>query len=654
MRGEILMQAIHKNNTVIQKSIGGQPPGKGPIKWLGEAIRHPEFVMAMLSGVFILAAWGLSFWSQWLSITMYIVAYVIGGFIKTKEGLIHLWEERDIDVNLLMIFAAMGAATIGYWNEGAALIFIFALSGALESLASERSHKDISALVSMRPEQAWKMTENGLSQVSVQDLIIGDVVVIKPGEVIPVDGKVQTGRSSVNQAAITGESLPLDKASGDEVYAGSLNGEGALYVTVTSLASDTLFSKIITLVEQAEQQVPVSQRWIKRLEGMYAKAVIVVTVLLILIPPLWMAWSWQAAFYKAMVFMVVASPCAIVSSVMPAILSAMSRSARNGVLFKSGACMDLLSEVNVVAFDKTGTLTKGAPIVTEFYTEAGYDKVEVLKACAAAESLSEHPLARAIVSYAVEQGVELQEVEEIEQLTALAGQGVEARIAGKVWRITKANEKDVEMPEQMCQNIRHLSQAGNTISVIQCDGEYVGLFAMQDTLRPQAKAMIAKLHDLGVTTVMLTGDRELTAAAIAREAGIDHVYADLLPEDKVNHVSQLRETCGGVIMVGDGVNDAPALATATVGIAMGAAGSGAALDVADVVLMNDSLEHMVHTITLARRTKKIIKQNLTFAAMVISLLVASNFIQGLPLPLGVVGHEGSTILVILNGLRLLR
>ena len=650
MRGEIRMQAIHENKKVLQKTIG-RPPGKGPFKWLGEAIRHPEFLMAMVSGVFILLAWGISYWSELASIAMYIVAYIVGGYIKTKEGLVHLWEERDIDVNLLMIAAAMGAATIGYWNEGAALIFIFALSGALESLASERSHKDISALISMRPELAWKMTESGLSQVSVQDLRIDDVVVIKPGEVIPVDGKVQTGRSSVNQAAITGESLPLDKASGDEVYAGSLNGEGALYVIVTSLASDTLFAKIITLVEQAEQQVPVSQRWIKRLEGMYAKAVVIITVLLIVIPPLVMAWSWQAAFYKAMVFMVVASPCAIVSSVMPAILSAMSRSARNGVLFKSGACMDLLSEVNVVAFDKTGTLTKGAPIVTEFYIEPGYDKVEVLKACAAAESLSEHPLARAIVSYALEQGIE---IGEIEQLTALAGQGVEARIGDNLWRITKANEKDLEMPEQMCQNVRHLSQVGNTISVIQCDGEYVGLFAMQDTLRHHAKAMITKLHDMGMTTVMLTGDRELTATAIAKEAGIDHVYADLLPQDKVNYVSQLRDTCGGVIMVGDGVNDAPALATATVGIAMGAAGSGAALDVADVVLMNDSLENMVHTLTLARRTKKIIKQNLTFAAMVISLLVATNFIQGLPLPLGVVGHEGSTILVILNGLRLLR
>lgn len=651
------MQAIHKNKAVLQKSIGGQPPGKGPMKWLGEAIRHPEFLMALLSGIFILLAWGVSYWSQSISITIYIIAYIIGGYIKTKEGLIHLWEERDIDVNLLMIVAAMGAATIGYWNEGAALIFIFALSGALESIASERSHKDISALVSMRPELAWKMTDNGMSQVSVEDLLIGDVVIIKPGEVIPVDGKVQTGRSSVNQAAITGESLPLDKAMGDEVYAGSLNGEGALYVTVTSLAADTLFAKIITLVEQAEQHVPKSQRWIKRLEGMYAKSVIVITVLLILIPPLWMAWSWQAAFYKAMVFMVVASPCAIVSSVMPAILSAMSRSARNGVLFKSGACMDLLSEVNVVAFDKTGTLTKGAPIVTEFYIEPGYDKLEVLKVCAAAENLSEHPLARAILSYAVEQGVEIQEIQgtqEVEELTALAGQGVEASIAGKVWRITKANEKDGEMPEQMCQNVRHLSQEGNTISVIQCEGNYVGLFAMQDTLRPQAKAMISRLHDMGITTVMLTGDRELTATAIAREAGIDHVYADLLPQDKVSHVSQLRESCGGVIMVGDGVNDAPALATATVGIAMGAAGSGAALDVADVVLMNDSLENMVHTLSLARRTKKIMKQNLTFAAIVISLLVATNFIQGLPLPLGVVGHEGSTILVILNGLRLLR
>ncbi|MNJ37871.1 Zinc-transporting ATPase [compost metagenome] len=373
-----------------------------------------------------------------------------------------------------------------------------------------------------------------------------------------------------------------------------------------------------------------------------------------IIPPLWMAWTWQDAFYKAMVFMVVASPCAIVSSVMPAILSAISRSARNGVLFKSGACMDLLGEINVVAFDKTGTLTMGTPVVTAFHTEPGYDDMEVLRACAAAESLSQHPLARAVVDYARSQGIDSSEAGEVEQLTSLTGQGIEASLCGHVWRITKADEKDVLMPTPMCQQVRELSQAGNTVSVILCDGQYAGLIAMQDTLRPQAKSMIAKLHDMGMTTVMLTGDRYLTASAIAREAGIQHVYADLLPQDKVTHVSQLRDTCGGVIMVGDGVNDAPALANATVGIAMGGEGSGAALDVADVVLMNDSIEHMVHTIALARRTRTIIKQNLIFAGAVISLLVATNFIQGIPLPLGVVGHEGSTILVILNGLRLLR
>lgn len=654
MRGEITMQAVHKNSSVLQNEVVQKPPGKRPGKWMYDAIRHPEFVLALCSGAFMLMAWGVSHWSGWLSIVIYIAAYVIGGYMKTKEGLIHLWEKRDIDVNLLMIVAALGAATIGYWNEGAVLIFIFALSGALESLASQRSQKDISALIAMSPELAWKLTDSGLNQVSVEELRIGDVVVIKPHEMIPIDGTIQTGQSSVNQAAITGESIPLHKMVGDEVYAGSLNGEGALYIEVTSLASDTLFAKIIALVEGAEHHVPVSQRWIKRLEGMYAKAVIVLTMLLMVIPPIWMAWTWQDAFYKAMVFMVVASPCAIVSSVMPAILSAMSRSARHGVLFKSGASMDLLGEMNVVAFDKTGTLTMGKPVVTAFHTEPDYDNMEVLSACAAAESLSQHPLARAVVDYARSQGIDSSETVEVEQLTSLTGQGIEAHLSGHIWRITKADEKDALMPTPMCQQVRELSQAGNTVSVILCDGQYAGLIAMQDTLRPQAKSMIAKLHDMGMTTVMLTGDRYLTASAIAREAGIQHVYADLLPQDKVTHVSQLRDTCGGVIMVGDGVNDAPALANATVGVAMGGEGSGAALDVADIVLMNDSIENMVNTIALARRTRSIIKQNLIFAGAVISLLVATNFIQGIPLPLGVVGHEGSTILVILNGLRLLR
>lgn len=645
------MQAIQKTMPVKQNSANLPTPGPRRRKSLGRLLRHKEMMFAIISGVLMLAGWGFGSWSQVLSIILYIAAYAIGGFMKAKEGLETLFKERDLDVNLLMIAAALGAASIGYWNEGAMLIFIFALSGALESFASEQSLRDISALIALRPEKALKVDDNGVSLVNVEELAVGDLVLVKPGEVIPTDGLIRSGSSAIDQATITGESIPVDKALGDDVYAGTINGEGALYVEVTSPAEGTLFSKIIAMVEQAQNEAPQTQRFIKRLEGFYAKGVVITTVALIVLAPLLMDWSWSFTFYKAMVFLVVASPCALVSSVMPAILSAMSKSARKGVLFKGGAHMDHLGGAKAVAFDKTGTLTAGEPIVTELYVTEKYDRLDVLAACASAENLSQHPLARAIVRKAEEEGVILQGADD---LKALPGWGIEASIGGVIWRIGKADENDPELPSVLRERLRKLAEEGNTVSVIQQGEEYAGIIALRDHVRPQSKVAIQRLHDMGIVTVMLTGDRSGTAEAIAREAGIDLVYSDLLPQDKVKYISELREAYGNVVMVGDGVNDAPALAAATVGIAMGGGGSGAALDVADVVLMNDNLERVAETIGLARRARVITKQNLVFAGAVILLLISSNFIQGIPLPLGVVGHEGSTILVILNGLRLLR
>ncbi|MNW35459.1 Zinc-transporting ATPase [compost metagenome] len=645
------MQAIQKTMPVKQNSANLPTPGPRRRKSLGRLLRHKEMMFAIISGVLMLAGWGFGSWSQVLSIILYIAAYAIGGFMKAKEGLETLFKERDLDVNLLMIAAALGAASIGYWNEGAMLIFIFALSGALESFASEQSLRDISALIALRPEKALKVDDNGVSLVNVEELAVGDLVLVKPGEVIPTDGLIRSGSSAIDQATITGESIPVDKALGDDVYAGTINGEGALYVEVTSPAEGTLFSKIIAMVEQAQNEAPQTQRFIKRLEGFYAKGVVITTVALIVLAPLLLDWSWSFTFYKAMVFLVVASPCALVSSVMPAILSAMSKSARKGVLFKGGAHMDHLGGAKAVAFDKTGTLTAGEPIVTELYVTEKYDRLDVLAACASAENLSQHPLARAIVRKAEEEGVILQGADD---LKALPGWGIEASIGGVIWRIGKADENDPELPTVLRERLRKLAEEGNTVSVIQQGEEYAGIIALRDHVRPQSKVAIQRLHDMGIVTVMLTGDRSGTAEAIAREAGIDLVYSDLLPQDKVKYISELREAYGNVVMVGDGVNDAPALAAATVGIAMGGGGSGAALDVADVVLMNDNLERVAETIGLARRARVITKQNLVFAGAVILLLISSNFIQGIPLPLGVVGHEGSTILVILNGLRLLR
>lgn len=635
------------------KTSGNPDPGHKHRKSLTRMLHHREMMMALGSGLLMLIGWivGQCALPGWISTGMYIAAYGLGGFTKARDGIATLLREKDLDVNLLMIAAAAGAAAIGYWNEGAMLIFIFALSGALESYASEQSKKDISALAALRPEMAVKLEDGEMREVRAEALEVGDLVLVRPDEVIPADGVIQNGDSYVNQASITGESVPVRKGRGDEVYAGTLNEDGALYVTVGSPAEGTLFAKIIKLVEQAEKETPKTQQFIKRLEGTYAKAVLAVTAILLVLSPLLLGWSWQQSFYKSMVFLVVASPCALVSSVMPVMLSAMSRSARRGVLFKAAASMDRLAGIQVAAFDKTGTLTLGNPVVTEMIPAEGWEQSEVLAAAASVEQWSGHPLARAVVAAAKKENLEQLAAED---LLLLPGRGIQARIGGRKWVIEKANEQDPTLPDQLKKDIRRLTEQGNTVSAVMCEGEYAGVLAIRDELRPEAKEALARLHRLGIRTVMLTGDRKITAESIAAAVGIDEVYGDLLPEEKLGLVKELGQRYGQVAMIGDGVNDAPALATASVGIAMGEGGSGAALDVADLVLMNGKLDKLADTMELAARARRVVMQNLIFAGAVILLLVTGNFIQDIPLPLGVIGHEGSTILVILNGLRLLR
>ncbi|KAA8998764.1 cadmium-translocating P-type ATPase [Paenibacillus spiritus] len=634
-------------------------------------IRNGEMQAALGSGLLMLAAWAAASWSQPLSIALYVAAYAIGGWIKAREGVQTLVCERDLDVNLLMIAAALGAASIGYWNEGAMLIFIFALSGALESYTMERSTKDISALLALKPATAVVMQNGVMSEVALDDLRIGDLVMVRPGELIPADGVVVRGQSAVDQASITGESVPVDKTVGSEVYTGTVNGEGPLYVEVTQSPENSLFARIVKLVEEAETEVPESQRFIKKFEAVYARLVVGSTALLIALPPLVLDWSWSSTFYKAMVFLVVASPCALVSSIMPAMLSAISKSARRGILFKGGVHLENLAQTAVVAFDKTGTLTEGMPGVTDFTAAEGVDPDELLAACASVEHLSRHPLAEAVVRYASERGIEPGAAEESRSLT---GWGIEGRFRGRTWRVGKSNVLDEEAGrEETAAIARRVLEAntaeelagwrelrtrwedeGKTVCAVLAEDRVAGLFALQDRIRPQAAEAVQKLRRMGVQVAMLTGDRARTAEKIAGTTGVDYCYADLLPEDKVARISELRRRHGHVVMVGDGVNDAPALAAATVGVGMGMKGSGAALEVADVVLMNDSIEEIAATIGLARRTRRIVKQNMGFAVAVILSLIASNFALGIALPFGVIGHEGSTILVILNGLRLLR
>ncbi|MEK4210119.1 MULTISPECIES: heavy metal translocating P-type ATPase [Paenibacillus] len=654
------MQATSKH-LPQQTSISGsmKKPGAPKRRFDVRAmLSNSEMQAALGSGVLMLFAWAMGSWSEVFSIVLYVISYTIGGWNKAKEGVETLVKERDLDVNLLMIAAALGAATIGYWNEGAMLIFIFALSGALESYTMERSKKDISSLMALKPATAMRIEKGSMNEVAIDQLVIGDLLLVRPGDLIPADGKVYRGESAVDQASITGESVPVEKCAGSEVFAGTVNGEGPLYIEVTKSAENTLFSKIIKMVEEAETDVPNSQRFIKRLEAIYARVVVASTVALIFLPPFLLDWSWSATFYKAMVFLVVASPCALVSSIMPAMLSAISKSARKGILFKGGVHLENMARTSVVAFDKTGTLTEGTPQVTDFIAGEGYNREELLAISASIEHMSRHPLAEAIVRKAEEEYLELRGVQESKTIT---GWGIEGQVDGHLWKIGKSNLLDELTSSAMDSELafwrtkrQQLAEEGKTVSII-LDGEHIaGMIALQDTVRPQAEAAVRKLQELGIKVAMLTGDREATAKVIAASTGVDLVFADLLPEDKVKHIKALREEHGNVVMVGDGVNDAPALATATVGMGMGMKGSGAALEIADVVLMNDNIEEIASTISLARRSQRIVKQNMIFAVTVIAVLMISNFVQGIALPFGVIGHEGSTILVILNGLRLLR
>lgn len=623
-------------------------------QWLS---RYGEAAAAAVCGLLIVLAFFVGASSSTGAAVLYVLAFIIGGFASAKEGLETLIYERDLDVNFLMIFAAIGAASIGYWTEGAILIFIFSLSGALETYTMNRSHRDISALMELKPETAMLYTNGQEAEVRIEALNIGDVVIVKPGMRIPTDGEIVKGVSAIDQAAITGESIPVDKGIGDEVFAGTVNGQGAIFVKVTQTSEATLFSKIIKLVQEAKSEKPASQLFIERFERVYARIIIIVSLGLIVIPPTLLQWTWEEALYKAMVFLVVASPCALVASIMPAVLSGISSSARKGLLFKGGLHLEKLAHIKLVAFDKTGTLTHGRPEVTDIIAldDAKDNAIGILHVAASLESLSEHPLAKAIVRKALELDVAIERPSELHDHV---GMGIEAKWQGASWKIGKPAFVDVSVEgkhrEQLGSLIDRLEQEGKTVTVLHNTERVVGVIALRDTVRDEAKHTVSALQQLGIQVAMLTGDQRRTAEAIGTEIGIQHVYADLLPEQKVERMKQLRDQFGEVVMVGDGVNDAPALATATVGIAMGGAGSDTALETADLVLMNDDTRRIAHGIQLGRKASRIIKQNMTFSIAVILLLIIFNFTLGISLPLGVIGHEGSTILVILNGLRLLR
>ena len=583
-----------------------------------------------------------------VTLSLNLLAYVAGGYYGAKSAVESLLAGK-IDVDLLMVLAALGAACIGQWHEGAVLLFLFSLSNTLQDYAIGRSRHAISGLFAHYPEVAQVKRGDQVRQVKISAIRPGDVVLIEPGERIPVDGEVLAGDSAVDESPITGESIPVDKSAGDGVFAGTLNKQGILDVRATRSTENTTLSRIIKLVEEAQESQAPTQRFLERFEQTYAKLIIFGVLLFIAIPPALGLSDFEHNFYRAMVLMTVASPCALVISVPSAFISAIASAARGGILFKGSAALEQLAGIQAVAFDKTGTLTCGQPQVTDVIAAAPFSQSDVIRTAASVEARSEHPLAKAVVDYARAGSVEFEAPEDFE---AVPGRGVRARLAGRLIRIGRAPGMRVgsTMPEALRGRQTGLEEQGKTVVALLRDEQWLGLIAFADASRAEAFELVDQLKRRGLAVAMLTGDNKRAARSIAKQTGVDRVYAGLLPEDKARIIGQLQREYGSVAMVGDGINDAPALAVADIGIAMGGIGADVALETADVVLMGDKLERLVDAIRLSRRARQVVWQNIAFSIAVIALLILGLFLLELPLPVGVLGHEGSTVIVVLNGL----
>ncbi|WP_328979065.1 heavy metal translocating P-type ATPase [Streptomyces canus] len=630
----------------------------------------PEARWALASTVAFLAALaldlgGLTWWAYG---PLYAVAYFTGGWEPALEGLRAL-RGRTLDVDLLMIVAALGAAAIGQVRDGALLIVIFATSGALEALATARTADSVRGLLDLAPPMATRVTENGEEPVPTSELAVGDVLLIRPGERIGADGRVLDGASEADQATITGEPLPVTKGPGDEVFAGTLNGTGVLRVRVERDPADSVIARIVTLVEEASRTKAPTQLFIEKVEQRYALGMVTATLAVFGVPLIF-GTDLTDALLRAMTFMIVASPCAVVLATMPPLLSAIANAGRHGVLVKSAVAMERLGEVDAVALDKTGTLTEGAPEVSAVrpLPGSGLTPDALLALAAAAEHPSEHPLGRAVVRAARERGLRIADARDF---AAVPGRGVTAVVGGRVIGVGRAGDPvteavDADADADATGVVDALradapraavpgTEVGDTVVLVTGDGVPLGTLALTDRLRPHAAATTAALTALtGTAPVLLTGDNARAAARVAESTGLADVRADLLPEGKVDAVRELQDAGRKVLFVGDGVNDAPALAAAHSGIAMGRAGSDLALETADAVVVRDELATVPSVVRLSRAARRLVVQNLVLAGTFITGLVLWDLLGHLPLPLGVAGHEGSTVLVGLNGLRLLR
>jgi heavy metal translocating P-type ATPase len=587
---------------------------------------------------------------------LFAACYLAGGWEPALAGLKAL-REKTLDVDLLMIVAAIGAAAIGQVMDGGLLIVIFATSGALEALATARTEDSVRGLLDFAPETATKIDADGESTVPVADLAVGDVILVRPGERIGADGRVVDGASEVDQATITGEALPANKCTGDEVFAGTVNGTGALRIRVDRMAGDSVVARIASLVEQAAKTKARTQLFIEKVEQRYSIGVVVATLALFFIP-LAFGRPLTETLLRAMTFMIVASPCAVVLATMPPLLAAIANAGRHGVLVKSAVVMEQLGTTDQVAFDKTGTLTRGTPELARVVTfdSAPWTESELLAFAAAAEHPSEHPLGAAIVRAATERELPIRFAQDF---TSLPGRGIRARVDGQVVEVGAPahllNGSASGLAPTTDEVVTELQTAGYTAVVVTVDGRPAGLLGISDEVRRESVGAVQQLSALtGRAPVLLTGDNRAAAQRLAAVVGIRDVRAGLLPEDKVTEVRALQSGGRRVAVVGDGVNDAPALAAAHAGIAMGGAGADITLETADAVVVRDDLTAIPAVIGLSRRAHRVVVANLVIAATVIVVLVGLDLLGRLPLPLGVAGHEGSTVIVGLNGLRLLR
>jgi len=627
-------------------------PATAPVRFSTGLWSLPEVRWALLATVLFSAGLLLRLAGVpgWLTGVVFAGCYLAGGWEPAVAG----WQalrERTLDVDLLMIVAAVGAAAIGQVLDGGLLIVIFATSGAQEAYATKRTADSVNALLTLAPEQATLLGRDGAEAVvDTASLQLGDEILIRPGERIGADGTVTDGTSEVDQASVTGEPLPLLREPGDEVFAGTLNTHGALRVRVNRPASESVVARIVALVEQASATKANAQLFVEKIEQRYSVTV-VLTTLLVFAVPLALGASLRPTLLRAMTYMIVASPCAVVLATMPPLLSAIANAGRHGVLVKSAIVMEQLGQTTQVAFDKTGTLTQGTPHVTGVQVLADLRAEEVLRLAACAERPSEHPLGRAVVAAATGRGLALVNTGEF---AAAPGRGVTALVEGQRVQVGSPALLTAPTPSQTAV-VTAVEAKGDTAVVVLVNGRPVGVLTLADQLRPTAAATVTALRGLtGHTPVLLTGDNALAARSLAEQAGIRDVHAALLPQDKAQRVQALRDAGQHVLVVGDGINDAPALATANLGVAMGRHGSDLTLQTADAVLVRDDLTALPALLRLSRAARRAVVQNLVLATLAILGLVAWDLLGTLPLPLGVLGHEGGTVLIGLNGLRLLR